>query len=735
MIDKVTDPHASLQTRRAIAGLQALDELPGILADCIGSLDGPPARLAAIIERSACLSAGLIRQAIGEGIDLIQSGYSIRQILERMGQQRIERWILSIRAFRPAIKASNVPSRADLLLHSLAVAHSARRLAEACHDGPSPDLTYLTGLLHDIGKLATQQVMPRAFVAICQQAQQLGQPLYLAEKDQLDTDHAVLGRLLAIQWSLPQVMAEAIWLHHSPHAQVCQDPLLARLIVVSDILVGSMGLGRSGSFDDVELTDQMARWLDLDLDLLHAVCRHIGQIWPQLEEAMAGQDTRWDALSELTRSRACRLASVSERLSEQQRQADANAGQLRLIKELVGAVADAHGPLALAARCAGIWQHHYQTARTCLVLAPLRVSDPVQIAIIGDLGGCAEQLVEDRAAAQLVREYASRPFTAYLADELLEQLQDWLDDQWAPGRTYWVPLALENVGIGLLIFEVNYPIDPDRFADQVESSAGIISRLVSLATTCQYHQQLAERLAAIRSDGPRQMASSRPDIYQALAEVASGLAHEMNNPLAVISGRAQLLAETASDEQVQKACQQIHQQAQELAALLEGLMAYAEPPQPHRHKVTVDQILEEALALTRQKLASQTLDIVLDGPGKELLLEVDSAQLASALANTIVNAFQSYQDQPGQVRIRIQRQADALSICVIDQGMGMDAQTCAKATLPFFSARPAGRQTGLGLAFAERLISINGGQLRISSQPGQGTTVEIELPLALQDRS
>jgi signal transduction histidine kinase len=195
------------------------------------------------------------------------------------------------------------------------------------------------------------------------------------------------------------------------------------------------------------------------------------------------------------------------------------------------------------------------------------------------------------------------------------------------------------------------------------------------------------------------------------------------------------LAETASDEQVQKACQQIHQQAQELAALLEGLMAYAEPPQPHRHKVTVDQILEEALALTRQKLASQTLDIVLDGPGKELLLEVDSAQLASALANTIVNAFQSYQDQPGQVRIRIQRQADALSICVIDQGMGMDAQTCAKATLPFFSARPAGRQTGLGLAFAERLISINGGQLRISSQPGQGTTVEIELPLALQDRS
>ena len=70
----------------------------------------------------------------------------------------------------------------------------------------------------------------------------------------------------------------------------------------------------------------------------------------------------------------------------------------------------------------------------------------------------------------------------------------------------------------------------------------------------------------------------------------------------------------------------------------------------------------------------------------------------------------------------------AVSIQVVDSGRGMDAQTLAKATHPFFSARPAGRKRGMGLAHAQRLIEINHGTLSLASQPDKGTTVTVALP-------
>ncbi len=70
----------------------------------------------------------------------------------------------------------------------------------------------------------------------------------------------------------------------------------------------------------------------------------------------------------------------------------------------------------------------------------------------------------------------------------------------------------------------------------------------------------------------------------------------------------------------------------------------------------------------------------------------------------------------------------AVSIQVVDSGRGMDEQTLARATHPFFSARPAGRKRGMGLAHAQRLIEINHGTLSLASQPDKGTTATVVLP-------
>jgi len=107
---------------------------------------------------------------------------------------------------------------------------------------------------------------------------------------------------------------------------------------------------------------------------------------------------------------------------------------------------------------------------------------------------------------------------------------------------------------------------------------------------------------------------------------------------------------------------------------------------------------------------------------------VDSAQVVSALANIIANAIESYADTVGPVKITVEPAGEGLRLRVSDLGRGMDEGTLKKATNPFFSAKPAGRKRGMGLACAGRLIRLNRGTLEMESRPGHGTAVSVTLP-------
>ncbi len=121
-----------------------------------------------------------------------------------------------------------------------------------------------------------------------------------------------------------------------------------------------------------------------------------------------------------------------------------------------------------------------------------------------------------------------------------------------------------------------------------------------------------------------------------------------------------------------------------------------------------------------------SIDIA-EGPGKVF---VDSGQIVSAIANIFCNCLESYPEGFGPIKVTAisDESGDFVKVTISDFGCGMDAKTLQKATQPFFSARPAGRKRGMGLAHAGRLIQLNGGRLNITSQLGTGTTVTILLP-------
>jgi signal transduction histidine kinase len=215
---------------------------------------------------------------------------------------------------------------------------------------------------------------------------------------------------------------------------------------------------------------------------------------------------------------------------------------------------------------------------------------------------------------------------------------------------------------------------------------------------------------------------------EALAEMAAGVAHELNNPLSVISGRAQLLAESEADAERKQDLQQIQDNVSEATGVIDDLMAFAEPSKPRPAPTAIHQIIEEALELAGQKSKVDHVNAQVQAVGADGEVYVDSAQVVSALANIISNAIESYTDPSGPIKISVERSADGVMLQVRDLGCGMDADTLRKATHPFFSAKPAGRKRGMGLAYAARLIQLNRGTLALASTPHQGTTATVTLP-------
>jgi signal transduction histidine kinase len=309
-------------------------------------------------------------------------------------------------------------------------------------------------------------------------------------------------------------------------------------------------------------------------------------------------------------------------------------------------------------------------------------------------------------------------------------------------QTRLAPLQAGARTVGVIVFELRHPAKGDvseRFEPAARFGGTALDMLEAIEGQQRYAERFAQLLARPKTQDTRPKTQDTRHKTQdtglktagdALAEMAAGAAHELNNPLSVISGRAQLLAKSETDPDRKRILEQIQQNTGELAAIIDDLMSYAKPEKPRPTETAVRQIVDDAADLAIQKKGVSRLDIKIDVAPDIPNVFVDSAQVACAISNIICNGLESYETDRGPVMIKVSvsKSEKTVSIQVIDSGRGMDEQTLAKATQPFFSSRPAGRKRGMGLAHAQRLIEINNGTLDITSQPVKGTTVTVVLP-------
>ncbi len=223
-----------------------------------------------------------------------------------------------------------------------------------------------------------------------------------------------------------------------------------------------------------------------------------------------------------------------------------------------------------------------------------------------------------------------------------------------------------------------------------------------------------------------------------IGHLASGIAHEVRNPLGGIRGAAELLGRQASGDKSKATADLIVREVDRITALLDDLMIFARTDGLQLEPTNLHHVLDDVLELLSHDPLSQqmTLKRVYDPSLPELL--VDRARIAQVFHNLFRNALQAMQDAPGMLtittRLDIQHHISSngkklamVEIEIHNTGAHIPEEIFEHVLTPFVTTRPQG--TGLGLPLANHWINRHGGSLRIRSQADLGTTVLISLPL------
>ncbi|MCC5810425.1 MAG: HAMP domain-containing protein [Ectothiorhodospiraceae bacterium] len=215
-----------------------------------------------------------------------------------------------------------------------------------------------------------------------------------------------------------------------------------------------------------------------------------------------------------------------------------------------------------------------------------------------------------------------------------------------------------------------------------------------------------------------------------LGEFATGVAHEVRNPLATMKVTVQALERREADAERRELLQSVASEIDRLNRVVGDLLAYGRPHPAEPGTVPMRSLFRRALALTSSQAAEQSVSVSTQGDSR-LAVHADPDQVLQALVNLVANGIQAC-EPGGNVRLRAQREGHTIRIEISDDGRGIPSGLIARVTDPFFTTRPRG--TGLGLSISRQLIGLNQGRLSLQSVEGQGTTVTLRLPTA-QDLS
>ena len=233
-----------------------------------------------------------------------------------------------------------------------------------------------------------------------------------------------------------------------------------------------------------------------------------------------------------------------------------------------------------------------------------------------------------------------------------------------------------------------------------------------------------------------ELTRQREALYQreklaALGSLLAGVAHELNNPLSVVVARAVMLEEQG-DPATRAAAVKIRAAADRCARIVRTFLAMARQQRPERGRVAINDVVSAALDITAYAVRTSGIEVELDlAPVPPI--HADADQIHQVLLNLIINAQHALQDHPGTRRIHVSTRHDGhleeVHITVADSGPGIPAELRKRVFEPYFTTKPIGIGTGVGLAVSLGIVEAHGGTLSVDCPPDGGAVFRIVLPI------
>lgn len=214
-----------------------------------------------------------------------------------------------------------------------------------------------------------------------------------------------------------------------------------------------------------------------------------------------------------------------------------------------------------------------------------------------------------------------------------------------------------------------------------------------------------------------------------IGEMASGIAHDIKNPLAGIAGSAEVIRDQLPrDDPRKEVLNAILSHVQRLHHSIEGVLSYVRITPPHRIAIPLKNLLDRLLLLCGPEFEKKSIAVRVDTPDSLPLLRVDTERIQQALMNLTINAVQAM-GKGGTLDFSAREiLAGRVELRISDTGVGIPSENLNKIFEPFYTTREKG--TGLGLATTRRIIEEHDGQITVESTPGAGTTFIIVLEAA-----
>ncbi len=708
----------ALEVKRRIKLMRGLPALPHLAREAARCVPGRPAdleELAAIASFEPEVSRLLAREA--------PQARTVRDAVFLLGVDAVRRIAFTHAVpamFPPAADAAH--DRDMFWRHarlSGAYAAALARQTEAAH----APIAYVAALLHNIGRLALDTVAPEACAAIRAASAADNRTLVEAERRETGVDHTLAGKWLLENWGLPEPYIAAAWLHHHPPGALDETRYPVRLVE----LVRLAGLLAARTLE----SDERNGAVTADET---ALLKCLG-----LTEAAAQQ-----VIDEQTAVAAQKPVSppriTPPAATDTQRRLERRLGRLDLLERLhthfaearhVGGVLDA---LALHIRDAFHvpWGLCYaaETELACLEgrcwgegQGPLTAfSLPlggVSAAMSGDLDAALPAAFA--AAAQDMQDGLLSGTTL----ESLVQRPGFIVAPMTAGGAQWGRIFLDTTDMPGGFTEEDFA-DMRLFA---RAAAVALARLRNVQTLQQRTEEMADALLAHEADFQWRLRSER---LSGIAALAAGAAHEINNPLAVISGRAQMMLNRSSTGEDAHGLETIIEQSRRASRILTDLMQFARPPEPNLEPSVITFILRQVVASFRERLERRGIRIVEDYADRMPRVRLDRRRIEQVFIHLIVNAEKAMGGKGGVLTVRARASEDRRHVLLqfADTDPGVPPELRGRIFEPFYTTRAQGEGTGLGLAVCHGIIESHRGQISVGDEPGQGAVFHIALPAA-----